>query len=361
MDFLIKNTKGLTLKTKGKYCTEDLVIEIDPSLVEGYMEIDELPEVGLPRVLYKLMLEEPEYYIWENDAWLKLNTKGGGGNATIKRTLSGGTAIPNTGTLREIYFNTDLSVEEVANILSQATYNGEPNYVLMAQDNSNGIAIMQDSGMYIIFNMITQEILFTPIDIGMGFAGWNTNLIVDKKYTFNSELTLLTDDTIGADNELVKSVISSSSDFTPKNETVELSGDYDGSSINILAGEELDIKSLIENEKKIPLKVIDKSKTLPQLFAPTISVTSENRIRITNIHKNGDFNLLRVEYRLCVDGVKTSDGTYYNIDQTPDSTTIMELPLPTEYGSGTHTVSVFAFHEHFIDSELSNEVEITIA
>ena len=73
MDFLIKNTKGLTLKTKGKYCTEDLVIEIDPSLVEGYMEIDELPEVGLPRVLYKLMLEEPEYYIWENDEWVKIS------------------------------------------------------------------------------------------------------------------------------------------------------------------------------------------------------------------------------------------------------------------------------------------------
>lgn len=73
MDFLIKNTKGLTLKTKGKYCTEDLVIEIDPSLVEGYMEVDELPEVGLPRVLYKLMLEEPEYYIWENDEWVKIS------------------------------------------------------------------------------------------------------------------------------------------------------------------------------------------------------------------------------------------------------------------------------------------------
>ena len=288
-------------------------------------------------------------------------SSGGGGSATIKRTLSGGTAITNTGTLREIYFNTDLSVEEVAEVLSQATYTDGSNYVLMAQDNSNGISIMQDSGMYVIFNPITQEILFIPVDIGMGFVGWNTNLIVDKKYTFNSEITLVTDDTIGADNELIKNVVSSSSDFTPKNETVELSGDYDGSSINILAGEELDIKSLIENEKKIPLKVIDKSKTLPQLFAPTISVTSENRIRITNIHKNGDFNLLRVEYRLCVDGVKTSDGAYYDIDQTPDSTTIMELPLPTEYGSGTHTVSVFAFHEHFIDSELSNEVEITIA
>lgn len=257
MDFLIKNTKGLTLKTKGKYCTEDLVIEIDPSLVEGYMEIDELPEVGLPRVLYKLMLEEPEYYIWENEEWVQLNTKGGGGSATVTRELTGGEPIPNTGTLSEIYLNTDLSVEEVVEILSQLTYLEDgTHFVAVANDMSFAFGVMQMQGIYLIGELTTETIYFASQDIGYGITGWNTSLINDKKITLSSEVTLASElegIAIGSENELLRNVIAIS-DFAVGVETVKLSGNYDGSTIEI-DDKQLDIKALIENDNKIPLTV----------------------------------------------------------------------------------------------------------
>ena len=275
MDFLIKNTKGLTLKTKGKYCTEDLVIEIDPSLVEGYMEIDELPEVGLPRVLYKLMLEEPEYYIWENDEWVKISgsdpnlqektvtpsnssqtitpdtdydglskvnveaipdeyiipnlqekeitengeyvadegydgfskvtvnvaSSGGGGlievselpevgeeNTVYKLVSSGGyyiygdsepTQVPNSGMVDKIYFNTDLSIEEVVSILEDAQVNDGTNAIINYNGNDlTFIKVINNSiPTWYIGNFSTLDIYFASNTTGgyADFEGWKSN------------------------------------------------------------------------------------------------------------------------------------------------------------------------------------------
>lgn len=328
MDFLIKNTKGLTLKTKGKYCTEDLVIEIDPSLVEGYMEIDELPEVGLPRVLYKLMLEEPEYYIWENDEWLKLNTKGGGGSATVTRELTGGEPIPNTGTLSEIYLNTDLTIEEVVEVLSQLTYGEDGfNYVAIANDMSFQFGVAMMDGMCMIGEMISQTIYFVNEDIGLGFAGWNTSLIVDKKITLPSEITLtseLNGKVVGTQNDILSSVVSVS-EFKSTFETLELSGEYAALNNVVLNGnDEVDIKELIVTEKKIPLKVTSKipfgyiqpSGELEITTPGTYDVTEYEQVKVNikipygrlDITENGQYDI--TDYHLAYVAVG------YNLDET---------------------------------------------
>ena len=204
MNIKIKDKNGITLKTKGKYVTEDIAVGIDESLL-------------------------------------------GGEGATI---IKGGTVIPNTGTLQEVYFNTALSVEEVVSVLSTLTY--DPNMDNMypiaygvnesANFGSFLVAGCLD-GFYIIMDIYLGAVIFSTAineDMGVNFVGWNTSLFdgtsefgnafSGNKVTLPYELTLMESAegvTIGFENEQLKDVVS----LTDFNYSIELSGEYDGSTL----------------------------------------------------------------------------------------------------------------------------------
>lgn len=308
MDFLIKNTKGLTLKTKGKYCTEDLVIEIDPSLVEGYMEIDELPEVGLPRVLYKLMLEEPEYYIWENDEWVKISgsdpnlqekeiTENGeyvadegydgfskvtvnvesGGSAIVTKPIEWkGTVVPqNSNLVEKVYFNANLSIEEVDSILATLDYSEyqQMYYIFVYDDtvandrlslivlnaavasqgavNGYGIGVLSGDNTSIEVIYASNEMcLYLLTQAGMTITnnaqvGWN---IIEKTIGYR---VFDSGSTATFDNYKLSSVVSVTPFTKEAKEIVTLNGEYDGSTLQLENATEINVKSLLEN-KKLP-------------------------------------------------------------------------------------------------------------
>lgn len=171
--------------------------------------------------------------------------------STIEVTdLSGGwqgTVVPNTGYVENVYFNTDLSVEEVVNILSvdNLTYIGGEGMdtdriycVLSNSDGSMQIAInnTKDAGVFIAYILgENYGVIFDENNsLGADIYGWNTNL--SNPFNFGTEvLSELDGENVGVENDKLTSLFS----ITPFTKSEE-------NTINI--------KKYI-NEKKIPLSI----------------------------------------------------------------------------------------------------------
>ena len=215
--------------------------------------------------------------------------QGGGGSVDV--TVSP-TAIPNSGTLKEFYFNKKLTASEVEAELDKITdwvpqdMGGTTMYTQFAliSDMSADSSIPPISLFVIKFIYDNKSYYTIALSIGQGmtpiyvsdmpselrvyleqiipadslFAGYgwnpelNTNCITLHN---NNEVHLLSNDNglpIGTCNELIVNVLSAT-DFT--NEAVKLTGTYDGSAITVDKNQEVDLRTLL-NEGKLPLKIL---------------------------------------------------------------------------------------------------------
>ena len=158
-----------------------------------------------------------------------------------------GTAIPNTGYIERVYLNTDLNEEKVEALLSQLTYNGNGEYLVVAT-NINGLVCLGMNGMYAIADqnvniLWCNEAAFNQMgsQFGVTHSGWQgiTNTVI-----ITAEVS-----EVGTQNDLLTNLFS----ITPFEKITNiLSGTYDGSPISV--NENVDMQSLI-NEGKIPLSI----------------------------------------------------------------------------------------------------------
>ena len=170
MNIKITNKEGITLKTKGKYCTEDISVAVDESLL--------------------------------------------GGEGAIS-----GTPVSNKGFVGNVYFNTDMSVEEVVSLLSQLDYNVDGTIYIPLGSNNSTLAIQKGENYYQISTVLFQNneglfVIFSSVndtDFGVSFKGWNPNfdgsLLFDDTTinTFENEGVTYE---VGHQNELIKDLIS---------------------------------------------------------------------------------------------------------------------------------------------------------
>ena len=154
----------------------------------GLIEVTELPEVGEEDVVYKLL-----------------------GSAE-------GTTVP-SGKLTNIYFNNNLTTEEVVSIIESANlgYSTDgliPNSYLIAQclmiiknENTYGIMYIHSDGEGSAdFNNI--EAIFSSANAeGVDFVGWNPNFKNPIVYEYNNDIE--SNDTAISKNEALKDLVSS--------------------------------------------------------------------------------------------------------------------------------------------------------
>lgn len=121
--------------------------------------------------------------------------------------------FPNKGTISEIYFNTDLSVEEVVAELSKLTLDKDV-YVLGASYESPCLLYItyNETAGWTIQDIFQHNYFFvSSYSSYVGFEGWNHNLIKDGKYTFDEPIKLLTygddGDIIGTENWKITNVV----------------------------------------------------------------------------------------------------------------------------------------------------------
>ena len=185
-----------------------------------------------------------------------------GGGAVIK-TKGGwqGTPVPNSGYVENVYFNTNLSIDEVVSILDTISLNEEMGFeiILGSELDENGDShIITISKMKNVWTIevnagdTLQEILFVSSDdFDFSFVGWNTNITYPLAVNFNA-VNELDGIAFGSQNNLLSTLFSSTPFVQASGEVIGLSGDYDGSPIEV--SESVDMKALID-EKKIPLLI----------------------------------------------------------------------------------------------------------
>ena len=226
-----------------------------------------------------------------------------GGSSSSGATITGegewtGTAVQNTGYVEKVYFNTNLSVEEVVSLLSQLILNSEGalECFLMSASGTIAIQCMNMDGAWGIFDAINGEYYFFSEDVGMGFVGWNSN--VTYPIVINDEVVNDGGDgiPIGSQNNLISNLFSTTPFTKTAGEPITLEGEYDGSTIEVTENTTLDIKALIEN-KKIPLNII--------INVKNNSSSSGTAVQNTGYVENVYFNT-----NLSIDEVKNIVGDF---------------------------------------------------
>ena len=194
---------------------------------------------------------------------------GGGSSSTVNvKSSCQGTVVPNTGYVNKIYFNDKLSANEVYNILSQLTYIETPFLtdsvypILFANDGNPVMFVAKHIGdvsnltyydIYLTTDITNPEIAVRILNMNYP----NNILIVEFNHTeckvnkevINDYSGLL----IGTENNILSQLVSTTP-FTQ--DSVTLSGEYDGSILTVNEPGTIDIKTMIENDKHIPLKIV---------------------------------------------------------------------------------------------------------
>lgn len=185
-----------------------------------------------------------------------------------------GTVVPNTGTVEKVYLNTNLSIDEVKNIIGSLTYNSSNvfEHVLYnnASNNNDKIVINlgYSQGFYFIMDYKGNIYFNTNPDADLDFIGWNPEF--NGVITINSEVADVYDGTpVGTQNDKITSLFS----ITPFNLVIP----------------EIDIKSYIEGQK-LPVRFnlnIDKTALIPKDY-----IVPEGVVEIT---ENGTYNVTKYE------------------------------------------------------------------
>ena len=139
----------------------------------------------------------------------------GGGNSTDKPTNR---PVPNTGYVEKVYFNTNLSVEEVKNMLSVLPFNGNtPEVLLMSSSMSKiimthtlgeGYAIFDEQEQFLWLDEAAFEVVKESEEIS--HSGWQdfTNPIEINEEVLSESDALGFSALIGSDNHKLTSLIS---------------------------------------------------------------------------------------------------------------------------------------------------------
>lgn len=207
-----------------------------------------------------------------------------------------GTPIPHNEFVEKVYFNTDLSVEEVVESFKKITMEfGHNDYGFLGyyDDNNNfgyvaeywgadgdfsEIAFLRKTIYNLQNDTSITEILFISRELtetekeywiyGIpNFVGWNPELINPVEFGFVNNYI----------EEPLPQEFSKIASITPfKEYTIELSGEYDGATIEVTENGTFDVKSML-NEKKLPMKIdvavpsslrklLDKTKDMSYFF-----------------------------------------------------------------------------------------------
>ena len=199
-----------------------------------------------------------------------------GANVSIKTQGAWqGTPVPNTGTVGNVYLNTNLSVEEVNALLDKITFNvdGYQEFFVANESGSKSIlgmdvgvvsggqmlgyviAALNEDGMIPIFSSAAEDA--TEMVLGVAFTGWYSDF--NGVFEFNdTAIAEMSGMLFGSQNDLLTSLFSSTPFTRLEDKTVNLTGEYDGSTISITPSEEelkeynIELKPYIQ-EQKIPL------------------------------------------------------------------------------------------------------------
>lgn len=132
-----------------------------------------------------------------------------------------GTAVPNTGIVENVYFNTNLSIEEVMGLVSQITFT-DMNYfwgymVLNTSDNQQCIMIQKEGDTFVRI-IATSDELEGQVTVFDSEMGWNTEF--SGSTSFNTEvISQEGESTFGTENDKLSSLFSITPFTTSSEET----------------------------------------------------------------------------------------------------------------------------------------------
>ena len=190
-----------------------------------------------------------------------------------------GTQVPNSGYVDKVYFNTNLSIEEVVSCIENAnlTYDEDDVYFVLQGETSNNIVVVNTNGMIGIMDVDTQTIYFVSADISLGFVGWNPvfNGIIEVN---SNVVSVGTDgDYFGAQNDLISALVS----FTPFTQSQPTTADklqklingkqYVIDKTNAKAGSDLKINSTWQSIGDV-IESIESGGVLNQVYADGVEV-----------------------------------------------------------------------------------------
>ena len=179
-------------------------------------------------------------------------------------------AVPNSGYVEKVYFNTNLTKDEVVNILSKLSFIsvGSTDAYWALDSETTTILITRQYGVYKITVTVgtTDTILFKS-DTG----GWKTNAVLKLNPLYINETvnSSLSGYSVGAYNSKIANLLSINLISFEDEIPIELSGTYTALYMEISDSGETDIKPFITN-KQLPLKIYVEDKLL-QLIKATKS------------------------------------------------------------------------------------------
>jgi hypothetical protein len=195
------------------------------------------------------------------DGKLLASSRGSGSATVTTKAGWNGTAIPTSGYLEKVYFNTKLAPEEIMNLIDKLIieFGVNEDYITVpifgyVQDISYGCFMLynketQSYGIGIegeiddidwLFVYSKNDELNSNYLEHIGFIGWNPDLIENNGVlNLNKELTDFAEnfgDVIVVFLNSISSLISSIPFERTEDETITLTGDYDGTPVTIELG-----------------------------------------------------------------------------------------------------------------------------
>ena len=197
------------------------------------------------------------------------NTGGSGGtggsgssNASVF-VKGGGTVVDPAQTYSRVYFNTELSNEEVVALIDTVELNYQGiGCILYGTDRDDMIVLMKavEAGLYLLWSL-SSGVLFaingSVFDQSITFTGWNPNIDFSNgiEVIGNTIGTEAPTDSglvpIGVNNDKIVELFSS--EPVKKSITKGLSGVYDGTNLEV-GSTHIDVSSLLD-ENKLPLNI----------------------------------------------------------------------------------------------------------
>ena len=176
----------------------------------------------------------------------------GGGIVTIEREAGGLQAVPNTGVVEKIVFNTSLTPDEVNSIITNANLtfalmDTASIYVIFGNATANldisiidfGKLVGVDNG-YIIGSGTSEFFMYvspTLPDMGLGFTGWNPDMPSELPLGLPADSTY-DGLTVGLQNEVIKELVNIGSGEAYYK---ELSGTYEPVTVSVTANTTIDV------------------------------------------------------------------------------------------------------------------------